>query len=454
MSGVSERIIVELTELQHAAGDQVWVKVREPGGYHGMWQFDCSGHAPVFAALRSSTPDTDVVSAAGRALFEAFTQPTSVQKVVTIALAVQEPDRRPIYVDLSDAIASQDLPWETLCAPGDRFLALQPCWPVARMLAGTRKPVVERTLEPPVRLAAVLSCLGIQADQEWDALRNAVEASGTPIKVLLLLSEPGLFDTVNDSALPWLTVEMIPQELRDLQDLITEFEPHLLHFFCHGIATAGAHLEIATAPDWLNVSGSSRHRLEAQSIRDLVRSPRQSPWAIVLNACSTAATAGQATGTQSLAASLVSEHGMPAVIGMREPVLGPDASRFTNAFYTALLADLRDWIGARAHDVEVDWPAYTVNARAELCQDRNMMFSEAAARCKAWTLPVVAVARRPFVLDVGDRSADSTGAHEVALRASEGAAAMLAGLPPDTPPDTRAAFDRLLQEEKLRAGGR
>jgi hypothetical protein len=457
VSPTSERIIVELTEMQQETGQQkILVKIREPGGHHGMWQFDCSGHDEVFNALRLAAPDTDVVSAAGRALFDAFTQPDPMRRVLTVALAAQEPDRRPIYLDLSDADDSQDLPWETLCAPNDRFLALEPCWPVARMLNGTRKPVVERTLQPPLRLTAILSCLGVQADEEWDALCKAVKASAAPISVQLFLSEDELFDRVDALKLPWLRTEKVPQELSALQDLITAFEPHLMHFFCHGLATGGAHLEIATATDWLGDSGSSHHRLEARSIRDLVRTPKQSPWAIVLNACSTAAAAaaGQASGTQSLAATLVGEQGVPAVVGMREPVLGSDAARFTNAFYTALLTDLRDQIEVGAQGVELDWAVYTVGARAELCQDRDVNFSVAAARYKAWTLPVVAVARSPFRLDIAGDIRVAPDVFEAARRLFQGAAAMLAGLPPDAPSETRAAFEALLQQQKLRAGGR
>lgn len=458
---MSHRIVMELTELEQAPVDgqpaaphTVLLKVREPGGRRGVWPFTCTGHEEVFAALRSAAPETDVVTAAGRQLFDAVTTPDPVRDLVVAALAVQEPDRWPIYLDLSDAKESHALPWEALCTTTGQFLALDPCWPVARMLDGTRKAVVERTLGPPLRLAAILSCLRIEAREEWDALRKAIETSGAPIRVLLLVSETDLHDQIARLELPWLQLGMVPVEYRELQDLITDFEPHLLHFFCHGLATGGAHLEIATAPDWLGNMDVSRHRLEARPIRELVRSPKDAPWAIVLNACSTAATTDEAIGTHSLASTLVSEYGVPAVIGMREPVLSSDAARFTGAFYTALLTDLRARIDARARGVAIDWASYTVGARADLCHDRDVMFDVAAARYKAWTLPVVAVSRDQFTIDIVDAVPMEPAAQEQARRAAEIADSMLAALPPGTPPETRAALERLLGKQTLGPGGR
>jgi hypothetical protein len=462
---MNERIVVQLMNY----GGKVLLQVAEPLGYPGLSDFVCPGTDPVFSSLRSATPDGDVVTAAGRVLFDAVTSSEQVRDILTVALAVQDPERRPIYLNLSDAIAAQALPWEALCTRSGTFLAMQPAWPVARMLSGLRKPLTHRTLEPPLRIAAILSCLDVGAEGEWDALRKAVESSGAQVRMLLLVSETELHDTIDAMALPWLEVQMVPQEFRDMQALITDFEPHVLHFFCHGLATGGAHLEIATAADILAGTHTSHHRLEARSIRELVQAPKQTPWAIVLNACGSAALDVVATppgsagdrspddeiaGTHSLAASLVVEQGVPAVVGMREPVIDSDAARFTGAFYAALLTDLAGRIEARDRGITIDWAAYTVEARADLCRDRGITPDVAAARFQQWTLPVVVVHPSQFTVDVAGAGPIDSDARDKASRLSEGSSAILAALPPGTPAQTVAAFEAMLREQTLRAGGR
>lgn len=456
---MSDRIVIELlaVDVDAPADDgapltrKIYLKVKEPEAPVGTWAFTCTGHEQVFDALAEG-PTADVVTAAGRLLFDAVTAPQPVRDLLTVALAVQDPERRPLYLDLSNAEDSLALPWEALCTSTGRFLALHPRWPVGRILAGDRKADPKGILEPPLRLAAVLSCLGLTAREEWDALHKAVESSGAPVEVLLLLSEQDLYDEIDGLDLPWLRPELIPTEFRELRDLVTGFAPHLLHFFCHGKAEGGPHLEIATAATLLNPSAPG-HRLEAESIRDLVAAPTAAPWAIVLNACSSAAGGRDAVDTHSLAARLVVEQGVPAVIGMREPVLRADAARFTGAFYAALFADLRRWVDDRATDVAIDWAGYTVDARTDLCRARDVLLDAAAGRYKEWTLPAVVVRPTQFTLDVVDAPV-APEVRERAVRMASGLMAVLGDFPPGTPPETMTDFRRMVQEQLLRAAGR
>ena len=170
------------------------------------------------------------------------------------------------------------------------------------MLQSYEGKVLSRKLEPPFRIAAVLSSLGVNPNSEWQALKAAVDASNADVEVLLLLSDTALHDTIQANKPAWLTVGLVSTEYVDLQTTITAFRPHLVHLFCHGSTKDGPHLEIATANDVLLNAAKSHHRLETQQIRELVRQSYESPWAIVLNACSSAQT-NEESGARSLAAS-------------------------------------------------------------------------------------------------------------------------------------------------------
>ena len=200
---MSDRIVIELlaVDVDTPADDtpvtrKIYLKVKEPEAPVGTWAFTCTGHEQVFDALAEGST-ADAVTAAGRLLYDAVTAPQPVRDLLAVALTVQDPERRPLYLDLSNAKDSQALPWEALCTSTGRFLALHPRWPVGRILSGERKADPKGSLEPPLRLAAVLSCLGLTAREEWDALRKAVESSGAAVEVLLLLSEQDLYDEID-----------------------------------------------------------------------------------------------------------------------------------------------------------------------------------------------------------------------------------------------------------------
>jgi hypothetical protein len=404
----------------------VRLMIREPEGHAGLGTFDCVGSEEVFTALNSGG-DGEVVAAAGQRLFQALARESLVKTILTTALQAHAPERWPLYLDVTGAEAAQDLPWEALCTEAGVFLSLTQ-WPVARMLASTAPAAADRRLSPPLRLAAVLSCLEVDPRDEWTALRAAVESSPIPVTVLLFLSDTALRDQLNDEHLPWLTIRQVPLEYLDLQQEITNFEPHLLHFLAHGDTAGRPHLQVATAADVQAGIPVYIHRLEAESIRHLVRQPKEPPWAVVLNACTTAAAVVE-SGARSLAASLVRDHGMQAVIGMREPVLSTDAAKFAGAFYRELFADI-------AAGGELDWAATTVSARAELCRSPQDVVPLSAARHRQWILPVVTVRPAPFRMKVTPATVSS----EIDRLLADFKATLLASLPATTPAATVAAF--------------
>jgi hypothetical protein len=449
------RIVVEIAEMggDPTAGvpPSIFIQLREPPGISGGDPFRCELNAPEFTALRSLAVEPNAVRRAGEALFEALKSPKTLD-AITAALQIQPPDTRPVYLDIGRNASLHQLPWEALFAPNRDFLALDARWPVGRIVSGPRTAAPVLSLEPPLRIAAVLSCLGVPAAEEWDALRNALQPAGQANKARLLLfvSEDDLYTTIDAAALPWVEVAPVPSEYADLQSRIAGFRPHVLHFFCHGSSSWGPHLEVAVASDWVVGRPENSHTLEPKGIRELTAATEDFPWLIVLNACESAVAGDADTGAQSVAVALVHD-GVPAVVGMREPVLSTDAACFTDTFYASLLDALDSALTGAERELTVDWPALAVAARAAMCRNRNgMTVSAAAAQMKEWTLPVIHVRLAPFVV----HAADATHAPPPRSEQLESTIidTLLAALPGDTPEETVRAFRDELQS-RTRANG-
>ena len=124
-------------------------------------------------------------------------------------------------------------------------------------------------LTPPVRIAAVLSCLGISAAGELEALREAMRAAGPDrAKLLVIASEEQLIidlqaEIAAGTAPELARVELIPTELSVLQSTISGFGPHVLHFFCHGSLQGSPHVALALKSDWQAANATSGLLAEA-----------------------------------------------------------------------------------------------------------------------------------------------------------------------------------------------
>lgn len=348
----------------------------------------CTGQEAEFAALLGSVAAADAVRAAGRRLYDAIVSNADVAPLLTAALQVQPPERYPVFVELATT-GAEALPWEAICSPAGDFLGLDERWAVGRMVDSLSplEPVWRFT--PPLRIAAVLSCLGVPAAAEWEALRDACTQDGLAKEVLVLVSEISLEEEIRTNAPPGFSVEFVPSDVADLQARIQAFKPHVLHLFCHGSAIGESpHLQIAVKTDWAAGTTVSTHLLEADEVRQFTARTDNLPWVVVLNSCETATAEGPESA-QSVALDLVYRGGIPAVIGMREAVRSDDATLFTEAFYHQLFPELaRRVAGVGGDGAPLDWAPLVVDARRRLVKKHHGLLAAAGAG-KEWTLPVV-----------------------------------------------------------------
>ncbi len=439
------RLVFQLSgALDQYGNQQVQLALVEPDIYGSQAvPFTCTGHEPAFAGINGGAQaGNDVVRTAGRLLYDSLVSHPQLRQYLCTALQTVLPDRYPVFVK----IATRDvegLPWETLCSPDDDFLGLDERWAVGRIVSSIRNPLLQPLLfEPPLRLAAVLSCLRVDAGEEWRSLRAAAAgagARGLGVEVLVVVSEAALYDQIHAEVQKGgppgvqVQVELVPPVLADLQRLVSDFHPHILHFFCHGSAAGGGQLQLAIKSDWDIATSGSSLIVEAREIRAFTAPADDPPWLVLLNCCESAASPGQQP-LQSLASKLVSDGGIPAVVGMREPVLSDDATVFTKALYERLFNELTTSSDARTQSL--DWAQLVVQARMSLAKRRNgIALSDAAAKTKEWTLPVVYVCPAEFKLTVPSAGASARprpskrARHEIeALRR------LLTQLPPDTTP--------------------
>ncbi|HEY6746752.1 MAG TPA: CHAT domain-containing protein [Mycobacteriales bacterium] len=375
---------------------RVWGSPRQPFPYRGT--------EPVFLGLATAPPADAALRTVGRTLYDAVAARPPLADTFAEALRVQPPARYPLFVEIDSASQVESLPWEALCGQDGTFLGLDERWAIGRMIDAARPPATPRDLELPVKVAAVLSALHVPAGSEWQALWDAVgTVPDLPVELLVLASEDDLAETIAAVTPPagvTVTVEQVPDSTEGLQQRIRAFNPHLLHFFCHGSAgRRQPYLQVAVRSDWVTATAHSLY-LEAAQFRDLTERTSDRPWLLVLNCCESAA-AGPRDNLQSLALMLVRDAALPAVVGMREPVSSTDASTFTRAFYTALLSEVD---GRRAGTVPADeplnWARYAVRARTTLLDRHPMPRTEAAESTREWTLPVVYLRPDPFVITV------------------------------------------------------
>ncbi|HST67733.1 MAG TPA: CHAT domain-containing protein, partial [Mycobacteriales bacterium] len=375
---------------------KVWASPRQP--------FPFRGTEPVFLGLTSVPLADAALRTVGRTLYDAVAGRPPLADTFAEALRTQLPERYPLFVEIDSASQVESLPWEALCGADGTFLGLDDRWAIGRIIDAPRPPASPRDLVLPLKVAAVLSALHVPAGQEWQALWDSIGAvPGLPVELLVLASEDELAGTIDTAVAPAgvsVTVEQVPDSTEALQQRIRTFNPHVLHFFCHGSAgRRQPYLEVAVRSDWVTTTKQSLF-LEAGQFRDLTERTSDRPWLLVLNCCESAA-AGPRDNLQSLALMLVRDAALPAVVGMREPVSSTDASTFTRAFYTALLSEVDGRrTGAVAADEPLNWARYAVRARTTLLDRLGLPRTEAAESTREWTLPVVYLRPEPFVVTV------------------------------------------------------
>lgn len=363
--------------------------------------------------------------------------------------------------------------WEALRDDQGKFVALDgrcPIGRVTRRLSGA--PNAAQAFEPPLRILAYLSGIGLDMQAEWDAIAAALDrahADGLPVQATVHIGPAALRDQARAEceagAHPAITVGAMPEAAFELEQQIQRVRPQVLHFFCHGQGGMGASfLELATAQDHaLNRPGSVV--LDTDTLAGM--GALRDVWLVVLNCCEGAQ--GDVE-IESMAERLVAQTGTRA-IGMLEPVASGEASRFSAALYPELFrifdGVLRMPPGALPQYVDLT-PALSVPRRAlrelnpplrpgarwtlpVLYQDLQLLqvVRGAGAAGNGATVPAAAPAvpgPAAAAAAVAPAAAGSADDWRVLRAKAETVAGLLAALPPDTPDAARERMLALLDE--------
>jgi len=356
-----------------------------------------SAAAPI-VALQNNPPPDGGVREAGRFLYDWLI--THPQLQVELAQAVHGQPRA-MFLDVREASA-EGVPWEALCAPSEEFLSLDPRWPIARMVAAVDADSGVRTFRRPLRIALLLSCLGIKAGPEWREIWKALSAWNREFEVLALVSEPELGAEIQALADHRVRVAGMPTTATEVQEAVSAFAPHVVHLFCHGLADNPPFVDLAVTSDWLPGAVRKPVQMEARQLNGL-SNPQNPPWLAVLNCCEVGGSAGL---VHSLARDLVSRGPFAAAIAMREPVEPEDAVIVSGCLYPGLLAAVDRVIDAGGQPAEFDWAAVTVRARIQICERRQQgrTFTVTSRSVPQWTVPVLYVRPTPFSVRLGGLS--------------------------------------------------
>ncbi|MBE2236864.1 MAG: CHAT domain-containing protein [Caldilineaceae bacterium] len=394
----------------------------------------------------------------GRDLRQALAQHPAIAQMLQMLALAPPATVTPIYFYLQAPEAEQ-LYWEALYDDAQGiFLALDLRWPIGRIAdaLATQPAQTFYKFDGRLRMAVVLSALDAPAAVEWQNLRlaiDAVRAQGLPVDVLLLVGEEALHDDIEaelaTGALSGVTVKLLEATVDKLESALDEFQPHLLHFFCHGAVNHGiSRLEVATALDWASGAEVSSLVLPVEQLIALP-SMRQ-VWLVVLNCCQGGAATDQ---LHSMAHALVAR-GAPAVVGMLEPIAATDAHRFCAGFYPALLREISQALGQSnaASPVPIEWSLPLRAARIQLHAGVDPKNE------RTWALPVLYARPELFQVVRADKQAAAPGQSmpgtpkgvaslQAMLQRAQEVADFLRTLPVDAPGAIRQRALALLDED-------
>lgn len=426
------RTIISVQELPMGDDVVVYFRLSEPTDVpegEKSCLLVCRPNQGVFsdlAAIVAGDPDAianELVKAAGAEVFQALSGHPGVQSALDGTVHAADPPTRPIFIETL-ATASESLPWEAIYHPAGQFLSLDARFPMARIPGGSRVEAVERSFEPPLRIAAVLGAADRDATPEWKALHKAIEVSGIDCHVSLFVAQRELYEQMEAEADDRVDLHWIPSDANGLIDRLVSAHPHLLHVFCHGVAQPTGYLEVATRQHL--EMGAEPVYLEKTHLGRL----KSTVWLVTLDACEGAA---PASNGHSLAYSLVKE-GLPAAIGMREPIDSKAANVFCGAFYRGLLSFMSERLVAGQTFV-VPWWEFMHAPRSALCDLHPGPTSVKAALYKEWTLPVLYQRGEPFQVQT------HAGTGLISLTELDTLRELREGLHPDTPADVTARLD-------------
>lgn len=346
-----------------------------------------------------------------------------------------------------EAIGGEQIRWEALCDDNDNFLALDGRCHIGRIAeeVSTQDAGV-RPFVPPLRIAAFMSAAGQDATPEWKALSAAIDAAASrnlPVQARVYVGQQALLDDIRASiatgAHPAISVDAIPALASGIERVINEWQPHIVHVFCHGFAPMGAaFLQFATVTEHDLGDTDGSILLAIDEMVNLIG--LRAAWLIVLNCCQGAKAAA---GINSMAYRMVSKGGLAAAIGMQEPVAAGDANAFAAALYPDLLRTLESAmkVAAGVAPVVVNLSEAITGPRRAL---RNRHLASPADNAR-WTLPVLYLQDRPLEVFRPAAALSQDDAQRLREKA-EMVASFLRSLPPDAPLEIRAKMLALLDQ--------
>lgn len=387
---MNPRTVIEIHPGEELDSYVIWLcepSQLDPNGTVRRFPYGAADAAP-----KSFADGVGTVDQIGTYLMNALAQHPSVNRALENLLDAAPGTTQPLLVKISPE--TENLPWETVCAKG-AFLALDRRWPIARMSHQDMNDPSDRDFQLPLQVMLILAADGVDATAEWDSILASLQPAPFPVAVTAFVAQAELRDKIAATNVPNVRVraEMVP-EGRDLIDLIRDAQPrpNVLHFFCHGTVVNGTpYLQIGT-----RLSGIGAGNAVILSGSDIpVDALGDSLWLAVLNCCRGAQ---GSEGAASLVFSLM-QAGIPAVAGMRLPVSDTDANVFSKSFYHALMRLLSPVVGSK-EPKELDWTQTLYDVRMALCEaHRKAPTCEQEARSsREWTLPVLYLRPRPFML--------------------------------------------------------
>lgn len=386
--------------VEDGENGQMRVKLtRTPGGRVGRGKI----LAPLTLTLALDRATEEIARGYGRELHKTLCREPELKQAVEQVLRAPTGDVWPICFKIEgDTGIQHELAWEALWVKGKDFLALQPQWPIARVVDSES---TARIYQAPLHVMAVMSAWGVSARQDWEGIRAAAEqirAGGLPIRVTAVVGELDLLAELQELVRQqqqdgdtWLTVAGLDNQ-QTIDQYIGE-RPHVLHFFCHGqVGYGGGALSLATASD------RAARDEPIESVRvDLARLKRlvngRKLWLVTLNCCS----GGRAAGPIQSLAQITVEAGAGAALGWRTPVSPADAHLLCKTVYASLFQQLRDQLAnARTND--------TVSLElATLGYDLRYALREKHRDMLTWALPVLYVAPEPLEIMVAAAAVDN-----------------------------------------------
>jgi CHAT domain len=360
--------------------------------------------APHFEEMKSCEQGRGSIEQAGTNLYAALCKNPAIREFLTTVLSRFAQDKYPIYFSI-DPNEIDALPWEALKRPGEPgFVALDERFAVAREEETTSGTIREEYgFFYPAKFMAVLSATNETAGEvtpsaaeQWEALyavlcnaRDLLIArwgleDAEPLEVLILTNDGDLHEVLADTP-DWIEAGWI-ESANQIIARRAAFQPHLLHFFCHGLAVSDPPQLILGTYDEFVAGYPGSIRLSPQQLAE--RQPNT--WLLTLSSCSTAASE---TSVQNFARQ-VARQGTAFVVGMREAIDTRHARVISEHFYPHVfeaLSGLREGIAE-----DVDW-SFALNAlRSEL--HRVSHPDHAHSDCFHWTIPVLYRRAGPFTI--------------------------------------------------------